>query len=202
MRGRPGRRRIAILVRGGEPVLRRAAVLDRENQAPGPLRNQPAEAFMRFDAAEHVPAGVEEHDQRWGFFGVGRSVEACGNFLAGLPPRYRQILGGADRRLRVEVPLPHEIFDMTPGVGRGHIGYLRHARPVEIGEHEGGLRIELLSGLHRRNSRYSSPSTAPLLSTPSWSAQADHPRLLFSFSARANRKKPVDGRPAPTMTGG
>ena len=108
---------------------------------------------MRSDAAEHVASGVEKHDQRQGSFGPGGPVEPGGDLLAGFPPRYRQILDGADGRLRVEIPLADEVFDMPPGVLGGHVGNLRDTRPVQIGQHERGLRIEPSLGSHRSNRR-------------------------------------------------
>ena len=140
-------------MRGGKLVLRRAAVVDRKHQAPCPFGNQPAEAFMRPDAAEHIPARMEEHDQRQGSLGPDGPVEPGGDLLARLRPRYRQILDGADGRLRVEVPLAHEVLDMPPGILGGHVGHLRDTRPVQIGQHERGLRIELSLGGHRPSRR-------------------------------------------------
>ena len=64
MRRRPGGRGVAVLVRGGKSVLRRAAIIDREHQACRPVGDQPAETLMRLDAAEDVSAGMEEDDQR------------------------------------------------------------------------------------------------------------------------------------------
>ena len=62
--GDPPRGRLAIVGRGGEGVLGREAVIDRDHRQPGLGGDLAAEAGVGIEVADDEPAAVEEHDRR------------------------------------------------------------------------------------------------------------------------------------------